>query len=97
MADLSTTTADEVTDKRPIGKTTFTLTLMSRADGISATINGKAPTGALLIESRWTVFEDKIEEDVTIDANMIMNKMIKGSIEKTHPEQHSNFVQAARA
>lgn len=73
------------------------MTLQNRADGISATINGKAPTGAILIESKWTVFADKIEEDVSIDANLIMNKMIKGSIEKTHPEQHSHFVQAARA
>lgn len=88
---------DEVTDKRPIGQTTFTLTLVDTENGINAVVDGKAPTGAIHIESKWTVYDDKIEEEVSIDANMIMKKMIKGSVEKSHPEQHQGFVQAAKA
>lgn len=88
---------DEVTDKRPIGQTTFTLALTDTESGINAVIDGKAPTGSLHIESKWTVDADKIEELVSIDANMVMKKMIKGSVEKSHPEQHQGFVQAAKA
>lgn len=86
-----------MTDKRPIGQTTFTLTLVDTDDGINAVVDGKAPTGTIHIESKWIVYEDKIEEQVSIDANMIMKKMIKGSVEKSHPEQHQGFVQAAKA
>lgn len=70
---------------------------MNRDDGISATIDGKAPTGAIHVESKWTVYEDRVEEDVNINANMIMNKMIKGNVEKSHPEQHKSFFQTVRA
>lgn len=86
-----------MTDKRPIGQTTFTLALVDTESGIEAVIDGKAPTGSLHIESKWIVHDDKIEEEVAIDANMIMKKMIKGSVEKSHPEQHQGFVQAAKA
>lgn len=89
--------ADEVTDKRPIGQTTFTLNLVDTDNGINAVIDGKAPTGSYHIESKWTVHADKIEEEVSFDANMLMKKMIKGSVEKSHPEQHQGFVQAAKA
>lgn len=86
-----------MTDKRPIGQTTFTLTLVDTETGINAVVDGKAPTGAIHIESKWIVHDDKIEEVVSIDANMIMKKMIKGSVEKSHPEQHQGFVSAAKA
>lgn len=87
----------EVTDKRPIGQTTFKLTLVNQPKGIDATVDGKSPTGSIHIESKWTVTSGKIEESIAIDSNAIMKKMIKGSVEKSHPEQHKNFVQAAQA
>ena len=87
----------EVTDKRPIGQTTFQLTLVNQPKGIDATIDGKAPTGSIHIESKWSVTSGRIEENIMINSNAIMKKMIKGSVEKSHPEQHQNFVQAAQA
>ncbi|CAN8095197.1 unnamed protein product [Discula destructiva] len=87
----------EVTDKRPIGKTTFQLTLVNHHDGVTATVNGKAPTGSILVVSKWLVHADRIEEVVSIDSNFVMNKMIKGNVEKSHPQQHLGFCQAAQA
>ncbi|ORY68430.1 uncharacterized protein BCR38DRAFT_471995 [Pseudomassariella vexata] len=85
----------EVTDKKPIGQTTFKLTLTNRDDGIEANVDGKAPTGALNIISKWVVSGNKLDEVVTIDSNMLMKKMIKGNVEKSHPEQHQGFYAAA--
>lgn len=87
----------EVTDKRPIGQTTFRLTLVNQPHGIDATVDGKAPTGSIHIESKWSVTGGRIEESIAIDSNAIMKRMIKGSVEKSHPEQHQSFVQAAQA
>lgn len=87
----------EVTDKRPIGQTTFRLTLVNQPKGIDATVDGKAPTGSIHIESKWSVTSGRIEESIAIDSNAIMKKMIKGSVEKSHPEHHQSFVQAAQA
>ncbi|KAK8108480.1 hypothetical protein PG984_014281 [Apiospora sp. TS-2023a] len=86
----------EVTDKRPIGQTTFRLTLTDLpGEGIDALIEGKAPTGSMTIKSRFRVLEgapqNTLEERVAIDSNMLMNKMIKGNVEKSHPEQHQKF------
>lgn len=87
---------DEVIDKRPIGKTTLQLTLINTGDGIDATVHGKAPTGgAIVVVSKWRVHADRIEEDVAIDSNFVMNKMIKGNVEKNHPLQHLGFCQTA--
>ncbi|KAK6822914.1 hypothetical protein PG987_014459 [Apiospora arundinis] len=89
----------EVTDKRPIGQTTFRLTLTNLpGEGIDALIEGKIPTGgSMTITSRWRVLEGApqhtLEERVAIDANMLMNKMIKGNVEKSHPEQHQKFME----
>lgn len=87
----------EVTDKRPIGQTTFRLTLTDLpGEGIDALIEGKAPTGSMTIKSRFRVLEgapqNTLEERVAIDSNMLMNKMIKGNVEKSHPEQHQKFL-----
>lgn len=87
----------EVTDKRPIGQTTFKLTLVNQPKGIDATVDGKAPTGSIHIESKWSVTSGRIEENIAIDSNAIMKRMIKGSVEKSHPEHHNSFLQAAQA
>ncbi|KAF7526843.1 hypothetical protein G7054_g10645 [Neopestalotiopsis clavispora] len=86
----------EVTDKKPIGQTTYPLTLTNREDGIDAFIDAKAPTGAIRLESKWRVAGDKLEENVKIDSNMLMNKMIKGNVEKSHPAQHQGLLQAVK-
>ncbi|KAH6647239.1 hypothetical protein BKA67DRAFT_663576 [Truncatella angustata] len=96
-AGLDAACVYEVTDKKPIGQTTYPMTLTNRAGGIDAFIDGKAPTGAIRLESAWRVVGDKIEETVTIDSNMLMNKMIKSNVEKSHPAQHQGLIQAVRA
>lgn len=87
----------EVTDKKPIGQTTYPMTLTNREDGIDAFIDGKAPTGAIRIESKWRIVGDKLEETVKIDSNMLMNKMIKSNVEKNHPAQHQGILSAGKA
>ncbi|ETS83900.1 hypothetical protein PFICI_05776 [Pestalotiopsis fici W106-1] len=86
----------EVTDKKPIGQTTYPLTLTNREDGIDAFIDAKAPTGAIRLESKWRVVGEKLEESIRIDSNMLMNKMIKGNVEKSHPAQHQGLLQAVK-
>lgn len=87
----------EVTDKKPIGQTTYPLTLTNREDGIDALVEAKAPTGAIRLESTWRVASGKLEESVRIDSNFMMNKMIKGNVEKSHPAQHQGLLQAVKA
>ncbi|KAI0596715.1 hypothetical protein F4775DRAFT_283413 [Biscogniauxia sp. FL1348] len=89
----------EVTDKRPIGQTTYKLTLTRQRDGTDAVVEGRAPAGgALLITSRWRVRAGALDESVEIDSNLLMKKMVKGNVEKTHPDHHQGFLaEAARA
>lgn len=87
----------EVTDKRPIGQTTYTLTLTNRADGIDTHIDGKAPTGAINIQSQWRVAAGQLREAVVIDSNLVMNRMIRSNVEKNHPAQHQGFIAAGCA
>ncbi|KAL7625191.1 hypothetical protein AAE478_004406 [Parahypoxylon ruwenzoriense] len=47
----------KVTDRRPTGQTTYTLTLTNRASGIDSLVDGRAPGtgGRLVISARWRV------------------------------------------
>ncbi|KAI0977131.1 hypothetical protein F4678DRAFT_455276 [Xylaria arbuscula] len=81
----------EVTDKRPIGQTTFQMTLTNVAEGVDAVIEGKAPTGSMTIMSKWRARGGALEETVNIDSNIVTQKFIKGNVEKAHPEFHQNF------
>ncbi|KAI1488640.1 hypothetical protein F5X96DRAFT_671452 [Biscogniauxia mediterranea] len=89
----------EVTDKRPIGQTTYKLTLTRQRDGTDALVEGRG----LVIASRWRVrvrddgAAATLEESVEIDSNVLMKKMIKGNVEKTHPEHHQGFFAEAAA
>ncbi|KAI1168902.1 hypothetical protein F5B18DRAFT_609 [Nemania serpens] len=80
-----------ITDKRPIGKTTFKMTLRNVAQGIEAVIEGRAPTGSMTITSKWRVADGKLHEAVGIESNLVTKKFIKANIEKTHPNFHSIF------
>ncbi|TEA19757.1 hypothetical protein C8034_v008842 [Colletotrichum sidae] len=91
-----------VTDKKPIGQTTYQLTITNLADGVDTLVNAKPPVGTLVIQGKWRVVEENgalvLREDVEIEANMLMKKMAKGNVEKTHPEQHAALlVQAGKA
>ncbi|KAI1376623.1 hypothetical protein F4677DRAFT_419075 [Hypoxylon crocopeplum] len=90
----------EVKDKRPTGQTTYKLTLTNQPEGIDSLVDGKAPTGSMIIKTRWRVRSDvnALEEEVEIDSNMITKKMVKSNIEKGHPMHHQSFLtEAAKA
>ncbi|KAK8022077.1 hypothetical protein PG993_012844 [Apiospora rasikravindrae] len=87
----------EVTDKRPIGQTTFRLTLTDLpGEGDRRADRGQGAHGqhghqVALPRARGAP-QNTLEERVAIDSNMLMNKMIKGNVEKSHPEQHQKFM-----
>ncbi|KAH0430136.1 hypothetical protein CKAH01_06352 [Colletotrichum kahawae] len=91
-----------VTDKKPIGQTTYQLTISNLEDGVDTLVNAKPPVGTLVIQGKWRVVNEGanlvLREEVDIEANMLMKKMAKGNVEKTHPEQHAALlVQAGKA
>ncbi|KAK1595507.1 uncharacterized protein LY79DRAFT_546614 [Colletotrichum navitas] len=88
-----------VTDKKPIGQTTYQLTITNLEDGVDTLVNAKPPVGTLIITGKWRLVQESaglvLREEVDIDANMIMKKMAKGNVEKTHPEQHAALLAEA--
>ncbi|KAJ3946195.1 uncharacterized protein N0V96_004555 [Colletotrichum fioriniae] len=82
-----------VTDKKPIGQTTYQLTITNLEDGVDTLVNAKPPVGTLVITGKWRIVNEAagliLREEVDIEANMLMKKMAKGNVEKTHPEQHA--------
>ncbi|KAF3038659.1 hypothetical protein E8E12_006648 [Didymella heteroderae] len=95
--DKTTSATYIVTDKKPIGQTTYKLTLTNTADGVDSLVNAKPPVGILTIAGKWRVTGGKLTEDVVIDGNFMMKKVAKGNVEKTHPEQHTKLLEAAKA
>jgi hypothetical protein len=85
-----------VTDKKPLGQTTYTLTITNLADGVDTLVNAKPPVGTLTIAGKWRLADGSLIEEVEIDGNMIMKKMVKGNVEKTHPEQHEKLLEHAK-
>ncbi|KAI1424384.1 hypothetical protein F5Y12DRAFT_453391 [Xylaria sp. FL1777] len=81
----------DITDKRPVGQTTFQMTLTNVAEGVDAVIEGKAPTGSMTITTKWRVRGGLLEEVVNIESNIVTRKLIKGNVEKAHPEYHHGF------
>jgi hypothetical protein len=84
--------AYSVTDKKPMGQTTYTLTLTNRAEGIDTHVLAKPPVGTLIIKGQWRALDGTLKEDVEIETNFAMKRMVKGNIEKTHPEQHMQLI-----
>ncbi|KAH7121039.1 hypothetical protein B0J11DRAFT_439197 [Dendryphion nanum] len=84
-----------VTDKKPIGQTTYKLTLTNTPNGVDSLVNAKPPVGVLTIAGKWRVQDGKLVEDVEIDGNFMMKKMAKGNVEKTHPQQHTLLLEQA--
>ena len=78
-------------------QTTYKLTLVNTPDGVDSLVNAKPPVGILTIAGKWRVANGKLTEDVVIDGNFMMKKVAKGNVEKTHPEQHTKLLEAARA
>jgi hypothetical protein len=78
----------EITDKKPLGQTTYKLTLTNQPDGIDTLVNAKPPVGTMTITGTWRVVDGSLKEEVVIEANILMKKMAKGNVEKSHPEQH---------
>ncbi|KAF2247638.1 hypothetical protein BU26DRAFT_552309 [Trematosphaeria pertusa] len=95
--DMSTQAMYIVTDKKPIGQTTYKLTLTNVPDGVDSLVNAKPPVGVLTISGKWRVRNGQLVEDVEIDGNFMMKKMAKGNVEKTHPEQHTRLLEQMKA
>ncbi|KAF1837153.1 hypothetical protein BDW02DRAFT_492032 [Decorospora gaudefroyi] len=85
-----------VTDKKPIGQTTYKLTLINLPTGVDSLVNAKPPVGVLTISGKWRVADGALMEEVEIDANYMMKKVAKSNVEKTHPVQHVKLLEAAR-
>ncbi|KAF2870441.1 hypothetical protein BDV95DRAFT_607611 [Massariosphaeria phaeospora] len=86
-----------ITDKKPFGQTTYTLTLTNLPTGTDSLVNAKPPVGTLTIAGKWRVADGKLVEDVEIEGNFVTKKMAKGNVEKTHPEQHTRLLEKAGA
>ncbi|EKG13202.1 hypothetical protein MPH_09674 [Macrophomina phaseolina MS6] len=93
--DSSTQATYNVTDKKPIGQTTYKLTLTNVEGGVDSLVDAKPPVGSLKIAGKWRVAGGNLQEDVEIDGNMVTKKMAKGNVEKTHPEQQSKLLEEA--
>ena len=85
----------KVTDKKPIGQTTYTLTLTNQPNGIDSLVNAKPPVGTLTIIGKWRVEGGKLIEEADIEGNMVTKKMAKGNVEKQHPEAMDLIFQEA--
>lgn len=85
---LDTPVTYNVTDKKPIGKTTYTLIITNRTDGIETKVNAKAPIGSMIVESKWVAGATELDERIWVDGNMIVKKMVKTVTEKNHPDIH---------
>ncbi|KAI4618877.1 uncharacterized protein J4E88_004828 [Alternaria novae-zelandiae] len=95
--DKTTCATYTVTDKKPIGQTTYKLTLTNVSEGVDSLVNAKPPVGVLTISGKWRVTGGKLSEEIDIDANFMMKKVAKNNVEKTHPEQHMKLLEAAQA
>ncbi|RYN82894.1 hypothetical protein AA0120_g9500 [Alternaria tenuissima] len=95
--DKVTSATYTVTDKKPIGQTTYKLTLTNVPEGVDSLVNAKPPVGVLTISGKWRVAGGKLSEEIDIDANFMMKKVAKSNVEKTHPEQHMKLLEAAQA
>ncbi|KAF1991672.1 hypothetical protein K402DRAFT_389063 [Aulographum hederae CBS 113979] len=84
--DPATKATYSVTDKKPIGTTTYKLTLTNHADGVDTLVNAKPPVGTLTISGKWRVVDGTLKEEAEIDGNMLTKKMATGNLNKTHPE-----------
>jgi len=96
--DAATKATYEVTDKKPIGEATYKLTLTNVDDGIDTLVDARMPLGSMKVSGKWRVADGALKEEVEIDANIAVKKLVKGNIEKSHPEHHVTlFTEAQKA
>ncbi|KAF2852466.1 hypothetical protein T440DRAFT_525911 [Plenodomus tracheiphilus IPT5] len=94
--DAHTQATYSITDRKPTGQTTYTLTLTNTSAGVNSLVNARPPVGVLTISGKWRVSGGQLIEDVEIDANFMMKKVAKTNVEKTHPGQHVKLLEAVR-
>jgi len=85
-----------VTDVKPIGKSTYNLTLINQPDGIDSLADAKAPIGAAKISGKWRVQDGKLTEDVNIEGNMIVRKFISTNVGKSHGDFQNELIKLAQ-
>lgn len=78
-------------------QTSYTLTLTNLPTGVDSLVNARPPVGVLSIWGKWRVKGDLLCEEVEIDANFMMKKVAKTSVERVRPGQHGMILRAARA
>jgi hypothetical protein len=83
-----------VTDKKPIGTTTYSLIIVDRADGIETKVNAKAPVGSMIVESKWVATATELIEKIWVDGNFVIKTMVKSVTEKNHPLAHKAIYEA---
>ncbi|KAF2668654.1 hypothetical protein BT63DRAFT_282420 [Microthyrium microscopicum] len=86
-----------VTDKKPMGQTTYKLTIVNLDDGVDTLVNAKPPVGTLTITGEWRVTGGNIVEKVHLDCNFVMKKMVKSNVDSTHGGQHQELMKIAAA
>jgi hypothetical protein len=84
-----------VTDKKPMGQTTYKLTITNLDDGVDTLVNAKPPVGALTITGEWRVVEGQIVEKVLLEGNFMVKKMVKSNVDSTHGAQHKELIKIA--
>ncbi|KAH8723732.1 hypothetical protein GQ44DRAFT_684389 [Phaeosphaeriaceae sp. PMI808] len=94
--DKATQATYSITDRKPMGQTTYTLTLTNVFNGVDSLVNAKPPIGVLTITGKWRVTDGELVEEVDIDANFMMKKVARTNVEKTHPVQHIKLLEAAQ-
>lgn len=85
-----------VTEKRPLGKSTHELTMVNKPDGLDTFITAHPPFGLMKINSQYRVVNGQIKEDVSIEANRAMIGTVKGNVEKSHKEWHQKIIELAK-
>lgn len=88
-----------VTDRKPIGKTTYELKISNNNEGCDTDTSAHPPLGLLKIWSRWRVMQGEkgwtLSEDIRLEANRAIVGKVRSSLAETHKEQHAKLLQQA--
>lgn len=99
--DAHTAAQYSVTDRKPIGRTTYELVITNNNDGCDTDTSAHPPLGLLKIWSKWRVVEAGKEwvlrEDIRLEANRAIVGKVKSSVAETRKGQHARLLEQAKA
>lgn len=97
--DTRTSAHYSVTDRKPIGKTTYEMAITNIDSGVDTDTSAHPPLGLLKIWSKWRVFPDgkgwALQEDVRLEANRAIVGKVMSSIAESHKGQHERLLEQA--